>query len=112
MAAFVMAPAISVHAGSEGDSHFGDRQVGKFGDPGVGHFGNPAAGYFDSNQLQKPAADAQTFGKVYDVKPPEESPYISLSAPIDSSPTTNPDSRKSVASKKQAGATNANDLER
>lgn len=100
MAAFFMAPAVSAQAGSDAGSHFGDRQVGKFGDPGVGHFGNPAAGNFDSAQMQKPAADAQAFGKVHNGKLPEASPYISLPAPVDSPIAANLVLRKSAAARK------------
>lgn len=86
---------------SDSSSHFGDRQTGKFGDPGTGHFGNPAAGEFDKYKLREPAPGTQAAGRVYNGKPPEVSPYLSLPTPKDAAVLPEAVSKKSTAAKRK-----------
>ena len=83
-----MGLATPIHAqpGNNSPNQFGDRQNGQWGDPGQGHFGNPAAGDFDKSQVVAPQPGAKPLGRVYNGKPREGSPYISLPAPTDAAP--------------------------
>ena len=65
---------------------FGDRQIGRFGDPTQGHFGNPAKGNFDVDIIKAPAPGTRPLGRVYQKKPVETPPYVSLPTPKDAAP--------------------------